>query len=100
MISESNDEARMMNDEGSTNARITKPSSDVSQRRSDLGITSGLDIRPSTLPSSLIATGPRLTELVKKIEPVNRVAIDTEADSLHCYREKLCLLQISVPGCD
>ncbi|HWX17830.1 MAG TPA: ribonuclease D, partial [Chthoniobacterales bacterium] len=26
------------------------------------------------------------------------VAIDTEADSLHCYREKLCLLQISAPA--
>jgi ribonuclease D len=25
------------------------------------------------------------------------VAVDTEADSLHSYREKLCLLQISVP---
>src|SRR5262249_985573 len=27
-----------------------------------------------------------------------RVAVDTEADSLHSYREKLCLLQISVPA--
>jgi ribonuclease D len=32
--------------------------------------------------------------------PHDRVAIDTEADSLHCYREKLCLLQISVPKHD
>ena len=37
-----------------------------------------------------------MTELLEKIEPVDRVAIDTEADSLHCYREKLCLLQVSV----
>ena len=28
------------------------------------------------------------------------VAIDTEADSLHAYPEKLCLLQISMPGRD
>ena len=28
------------------------------------------------------------------------VAIDTEADSLHHYAEKLCLLQISIPGED
>ena len=29
-----------------------------------------------------------------------RIALDTEADSLHCYFEKLCLIQISVPGFD
>ena len=29
-----------------------------------------------------------------------RIALDTEADSLHCYFEKLCLIQISVPGHD
>ena len=29
-----------------------------------------------------------------------RIAVDTEADSLHCYFEKLCLIQVSVPGHD
>lgn len=29
-----------------------------------------------------------------------RIALDTEADSLHCYFEKLCLIQISIPGWD
>ena len=29
-----------------------------------------------------------------------RIAVDTEADSLHCYFEKLCLIQVSVPGYD
>ncbi|MHA3773575.1 ribonuclease D [Verrucomicrobiota bacterium sgz303538] len=29
-----------------------------------------------------------------------RIAVDTEADSLHCYFEKLCLVQISIPGSD
>jgi ribonuclease D len=48
----------------------------------------------------MIATGQQLTELVAKLGPHDRIAIDTEADSLHCYREKLCLLQISVPGRD
>jgi ribonuclease D len=48
----------------------------------------------------LIATSPQLTDLIEAITPHDRVAIDTEADSLHCYREKLCLLQISVPGRD
>jgi ribonuclease D len=48
----------------------------------------------------MIATDQQLTELVAKLAPHDRIAIDTEADSLHCYREKLCLLQISVPACD
>jgi ribonuclease D len=50
------------------------------------------------LQSSLIATNGQLTELLKKIDDADRVALDTEADSLHSYREKLCLLQISVPA--
>ena len=48
----------------------------------------------------MIATGPQLTELVAKLGPHDRIAIDTEADSLHCYKEKLCLLQISIPERD
>jgi ribonuclease D len=52
----------------------------------------------SSLQSSLIATDAQLAELLKKIRIVDRVALDTEADSLHSYREKLCLLQISVPA--
>ena len=48
----------------------------------------------------MIATLDQLRNLLDKIESADRVAIDTEADSLHCYREKLCLLQVSVPGND
>jgi len=46
----------------------------------------------------LIANRAQLAPLIRRIESAGRVAIDTEADSLHCYREKLCLLQISVPA--
>jgi ribonuclease D len=48
----------------------------------------------------VIANAGQLRELRPQLESVDRVAIDTEADSLHCYREKLCLLQISIPGGD
>ena len=48
----------------------------------------------------MISTNAQLHELNGQIAPHSRVAIDTEADSLHCYREKLCLLQISVPSGD
>ena len=48
----------------------------------------------------LIATREQLDTVIAAIEPVDRVSIDTEADSLHCYREKLCLLQLSIPEHD
>jgi len=79
---------------------MMKLRSEPSHRHSDLVTPSGFDIRHSTLASSLIATGSQLTEVLKAIEPADRVGIDTEADSLHCYKEKLCLLQISVPTRD
>ena len=45
----------------------------------------------------VIASDATLPDLLKHIGPADRVALDTEADSLHSYREKLCLIQISVP---
>jgi ribonuclease D len=88
----------MTNDERSPNDQMTKHGAESAHRRSDFIIPSGVVIRHSSLSSGLIATSAQLTELLEKIEPVDRVAIDTEADSLHCYREKLCLLQVSVPA--
>jgi ribonuclease D len=46
----------------------------------------------------LIANPAQLAGLIRQIEAAERVAVDTEADSLHSYREKLCLIQISVPA--
>jgi ribonuclease D len=46
----------------------------------------------------IIASARQLADLIRQIEAANRIALDTEADSLHSYREKLCLLQISVPA--
>jgi len=46
----------------------------------------------------VITDAAQLASLIDKIESADRVAVDTEADSLHSYREKLCLLQISVPA--
>jgi ribonuclease D len=48
----------------------------------------------------VITDAARLASLIEQIEPADRVAVDTEADSLHSYREKLCLLQISLPAPD
>ncbi|PYL34165.1 MAG: hypothetical protein DMF38_09170 [Verrucomicrobia bacterium] len=47
---------------------------------------------------NVITDSAQLASLIEQIETADRVAVDTEADSLHSYREKLCLLQISVPA--
>jgi ribonuclease D len=46
----------------------------------------------------VITDAAQLASLLEQIGSADRVAVDTEADSLHSYREKLCLLQISVPA--
>lgn len=46
----------------------------------------------------VIASEQELADLIRQIQASDRVALDTEADSLHSYREKLCLLQISAPS--
>ncbi len=96
----------MTNDEESPNApafaelrrgrQMTKQPLKRAHRHSDFDIPSSFVLRDSSLQSNLVASDARLTELLKKIEAADRVALDTEADSLHSYREKLCLLQISV----
>jgi ribonuclease D len=45
-----------------------------------------------------IDTEEGLKDCLPLLAEALRIAVDTEADSLHCYFEKLCLIQISVPG--
>lgn len=44
----------------------------------------------------MINSAAALADFIPHLEPADPIAIDTEADSLHCYFEKLCLIQISV----
>lgn len=46
----------------------------------------------------MINSEAKLAEWLPSLENASWLAIDTEADSLHAYPEKLCLLQIGVPG--
>jgi ribonuclease D len=45
----------------------------------------------------LIADAQGLSLLIERLAPFPQIAVDTEADSLHSYFEKLCLVQISTP---
>jgi ribonuclease D len=44
----------------------------------------------------VITDAGRLAKVIEQIETADRIGVDTEADSLHSYREKLCLIQISI----
>src|SRR5437660_4827122 len=85
---------------------MSNKASQSSTRNSDFVIPSSFNaspartIRHSSLSEILIASATVLADLLPLIERNARVAVDTEADSLHCYREKLCLLQLSLPQGD
>lgn len=48
----------------------------------------------------MIDTDEKAAEFLPTLLQAKWVALDTEADSLHAYPEKLCLLQISIDGRD
>lgn len=48
----------------------------------------------------LITTRAELTALAQRLQREPLVAVDTESNSLHAYRERLCLLQFSTPNED
>lgn len=47
-------------------------------------------------PPTLIETQAALEELVEVLEGEDVIAVDTEADSFFSYREKVCLIQVTV----
>lgn len=48
----------------------------------------------------MIADEKRLAGVVSELNGASWIAVDTEADSLHAYPEKLCLMQLSVESGD
>ncbi len=48
----------------------------------------------------MITTDSQLAAILPRLRQFDRIAVDTEADSLHCYFEKLCLIQLTFDGED
>lgn len=53
---------------------------------------------PASEPFVYVRTASELKSLGKQLAATDRVALDTEADSLHNYFEKVCLIQLSLNG--
>ena len=51
-------------------------------------------------PPVWVATEPALESLIADLEKQARIAVDTESNSLHAYREQVCLIQFSTPAHD
>lgn len=48
----------------------------------------------------MVDTQPKLQAYLPNLRAADWVAVDTEADSLHAYPEKVCLIQVSTTGGD
>jgi ribonuclease D len=56
--------------------------------------------RPQASPPILVADATALERLVAALAPEPVIALDTESNSFHVYRERVCLLQVSTPTGD
>jgi ribonuclease D len=58
-------------------------------------------MQPKKLPPPIwIATPAGLQNLADELASWTRIAVDTESNSLHAFREQLCLIQFSTPRTD
>lgn len=55
---------------------------------------------PPILKPTLVADAEGLDALISALRSEPVLALDTESNSFHAYRERVCLLQFSVPGRD
>lgn len=55
---------------------------------------------PPLPPPELIRTEDSLKDLIDDLRRQSRLAVDTESNSLHAYKEEVCLIQFSYPGRD
>ncbi len=61
---------------------------------------SALRSQPLGYHEGVTDTEAKLAALLPALRAAKWIALDTEADSLHAYPEKLCLMQISIEGQD
>lgn len=71
--------------------------------RSGLGGRAGIIAcmpAPALPPPLLVEASDEFVRLVDRLRRQPHLAVDTESNSLHAYRERVCLIQFSFPGND
>ena len=49
-------------------------------------------------PPTVVDTTPALHQMMHQLMQHSQIGVDTESNSLHAYHERVCLIQISIPG--
>jgi len=57
-------------------------------------------VTPPLLKPTLVADPAAVAELAEALRSESVIALDTESNSFHAYKERVCLIQLSVPGRD
>jgi ribonuclease D len=57
-------------------------------------------VTPPALKPTLVADLAGVEALVEALTPERAIALDTESNSFHAYRERVCVIQLSIPGHD
>src|SRR3970282_1436823 len=52
------------------------------------------------LPPVVVTSDDELRRLIAALQAAPRLAVDTESNSLHAYRERVCLIQVSTADDD
>src|SRR5215213_9193789 len=55
---------------------------------------------PHVPTPTLVSDAAALADLLARLRDQPVIALDTESNSFHVYRERVCLLQLSTPGGD
>jgi ribonuclease D len=59
-----------------------------------------VQVPPPRLAPALVADAAAMASLVASVEQEPVLALDTESNSFHVYRERVCLIQLSTPAAD